>query len=430
MKLSRRTMLRGIGTAIALPWLNAMAEPARLIASPLAANPTVSAVPQRVAFAYIPNGVIGAEWFPQQTGRNFDLPPSLQPLANVKQDLTFISGLARTYASGSDPHAQCGSCWMTSSPPNEQLDGLSPTNRTLDQMIAATQKGKTPYASLELSCNSFTDNREPKTFDAISWYGPGYSARSEKNPVELFKRLFGKAEGMKKSVLDAVIGQANSLQQKLGMNDKRKVDEYLESIRSIEQRIEFQQNNKINLADWNFDEPTEVPADRGEYIRLMCDMMLMGFQTDSTRVASLMVGPERWASPQLYPGVFEKPVDHHTMTHDHAYDREVAMIDRFHMEQFAYLVDRMKQTKEANGQSLLENCLLVVGSGLGEGADHCYKDLPLMLAGSQGIGIDPGQHVRFEHNTPLANFWLMLGKKFGLDMDSFADSTGELVLPS
>ena len=430
MTLSRRTMLRGLGAAIALPWLNAMAEPARLIASPLAVAPTVSTVPQRVAFAYIPNGVIGADWFPKRTGQDFDLPPSLQPLAKVKQDLTFISGLGRTYAAGSDPHAQCGSCWMTSSPPTEQMDGLSPTNRTLDQMIAATQKGKTSYASLELSCNSFTDNREPKSFDSISWYGPGYSARSEKNPVELFERLFGKAEGMKKSVLDAVVGQADSLQRKLGTADRQKVDEYLESIRSIEQRIEFQQNNQVNLADWNFDQPTEVPADRGEYIRLMCDLMLMAFQTDSTRVASLMVGPERWASPQLYPGVFEKPVDHHTMTHDHAYDQQVALIDRFHMEQFAYLVDRMKQTKEANGQSLLENCLLVVGSGLGDGAAHCYKNLPLMLAGSQGIGIESGQHLRFNDDTPLANFWLMLGQKFGLEMESFADSTGELVLPS
>ena len=430
MQLSRRTMLRGLGTAIALPWLNAMAQPGRLIASPLAADTTHRTAPQRVAFAYIPNGVIGSQWFPQNTGRDFDLPPSLQPLTNVKQELTFISGLARTFASGSDPHAQCGSCWMTSSPPTEQPDGLTPTNRTLDQMIAAAQKGKTSFASLELSCNSFTDNREPKMFDAISWYGPGHNARSEKNPVELFRKLFGETQGMKKSVLDAVIGQANSLQQKLGTDDRRKVAEYLDSIRSVEQRIEFQQKNKVNLADWNFDEPTEVPADRGEYIRLMCDMMLMAFQTDSTRVASLMVGPERWASPQLYPGVFENPVDHHTMTHDHAFDREVALIDRFHMAQFAYLVDRMKQIKEANGQSLLENCLLVVGSGLGEGADHSYKDLPLMLAGSQGIGIEPGQHLRFEKETPLANFWLMLGKKFGLEMDAFADSTKELVLPS
>ena len=182
----------------------------------------------------------------------------------------------------------------------------------------------------------------------------------------------------------------------------------------------------VRLEDFQLDEPGEVPEDRGEYIRLMCDLMLMAFQTDSTRVASLMVGPERWAAPQLYPGVFDKPVDHHTMTHDHAFDDQVALIDKFHMAQFAYMIERMRETKEANGVSLLENCLLVCGSGLGDGAEHSYKELPLMLAGSKSIGIEKGQHVEFEDGTPLANFWLMLGNKFGLELNNFADSTQEL----
>lgn len=315
---------------------------------------------------------------------------------------------------------------MTSSPPTEQLDGVSPTNRTLDQMIAAKISGQTPFPSLELSCNSFTDNREPKTFDSISWYAPGHDARSEKNPIEVFRRLFGKPTGFKKSVLDTVVGQANSLQKSLGAADKRKIDEYLNSVRSIEKRIELQQKHLVKLADFDLKEPGEVPSDRGEYIRLMGDLMLMAFQTDSTRVASLMVGPERWAAPQLYPGVFDKPVDHHTMTHDHAFDEQVAKIDKFHMVQFAHMIGRMKEIKEANGESLLDNCLLIVGSGLGDGAEHSYEDLPLMLAGSKTIGIDPGQHFQFEEGTPLANFWLMLGNKFGLEMEKFADSSQEL----
>ena len=139
-----------------------------------------------------------------------------------------------------------------------------------------------------------------------------------------------------------------------------------------------------------------------------------------------MVGPERWAAPQMYSGVFDRPVDHHTMTHDHSYDEQVAKIDKFHMVQFAYLIEQMKQIKEANGQSLIDNCLLVVGSGLGDGAEHSYKELPLMLAGSKNIGIEPNQHVRFEKGTPLANFWLTLGNRFGLKREKFADSTGEL----
>ena len=424
-RLSRRTMLRGVGAAISLPWLNAMASPTRLLASEA---PAASEIPTRVAFGYIPNGVIGKDWFPQKTGANFDLKPSLEPLAKVKDELVFLSGLNRTYASGSDPHGQCGSCWMTSSPPTEQLDGLTPTNRTLDQMIASKISGQSPFRSLELSCNSFTDNREPMTFDSISWYGPGHNARSEKDPIEVFKRLFGKPVGLKKSVLDAVVGQANSLQKSLGQQDKRKIDEYLNSVRSIEKRIELQRQNTLRLSDFDFQEPTEVSSDRGEYIRLMCDLMLMAFQTDTTRVASLMVGPERWAAPQMYSGVFDRPVDHHTMTHDHSYDEQVAKIDKFHMVQFAYLIEQMKQIKEANGQSLIDNCLLVVGSGLGDGAEHSYKELPLMLAGSKNIGIEPNQHVRFEKGTPLANFWLTLGNQFGLKREKFADSTGELTV--
>ena len=426
MRINRRTMLRGVSATIALPWLNAMAAPARLCAAEIGAGISpASETPQRVAFAYIPNGVIGSKWFPKKTGRDFDLPESLQPLAKVKQDLTIISGLDRTYVSGSDPHAQCGSCWMTSALPTNQIDGVSPTSRTLDQMLVSKFAGETPFNSLELSCNSFTDSREPKTFDSISWYAAGHDARSEKNPVEVFKRLFGEPQGLNKSVLDTVVEQTHSLQKQLGSADRHKVDEYLASIRAVEKRIDRQRRHQVNLADFGFQQPIVVPEDRGEYIRLMADLMLMAFQTDSTRVASLMIGPERWASPQLYPGVFDKPVDHHTMTHDHAFDEQVAMIDRFHMVQFAYIIEKMGQTTEANGQSLLDSCLLVVGSGLGDGAEHSYEQLPLMLAGSSGIGIEPGQHIRCEAGTPLANFWLSLARKFGLELEKFADSTGE-----
>lgn len=182
----------------------------------------------------------------------------------------------------------------------------------------------------------------------------------------------------------------------------------------------------MRLSDFDFAEPTEVPADRGEYIRLMMDLMLMAFQSDSTRVASLMVGPERWSAPQMYAGVFDKPVEHHTMTHDRKCDDQVALIDHFHMSQFGYMIEQMKAIKEANGKSLLESSLLVVGSGLGDGATHSLKDLPLFMVGSETIGIQKGQHQKFDADTPLANFWLRLGNQFGLAMESFADSTGEL----
>ena len=422
MNLSRRILLRGVSASIALPWLNALGNPGR----PAAVSDGDKPMPKRIAFGYIPNGVIGSKWFPETTGSAFELPESLKPLESVRDELVFMSGLSRTYASGSDPHSQCGSCWMTSSPPTEQLDGRTPTNRTLDQMIASKLAGPAPFPSLELSCNSFTDNREPKSFDSISWYAPGHDARSEKDPTIVFRRLFGEPQGLRKSVLDTVVEQANSLQRNLGKDDRNKVDEYLSSIRSIEKRIEIQRTKMVRLSDFNFPEPTEVPADRGKYIRLMMDLMLMAFQSDSTRVASLMVGPERWSAPQMYEGVFDKPVEHHTMTHDRSCDDQVALIDHFHMVQFAYMIEQMKEIKEANGESLLESSLLVVGSGLGDGAKHSLKDLPLLLVGSETIGIQKGQHQNFDADTPLANFWLRLGNQFGLEMESFADSTGEL----
>jgi hypothetical protein len=236
MNFSRRILLQGIGASVLLPWLNVLGDSEAVGAG----STSETTAPKRIAFGYIPNGVIGSKWFPQKTGSTFELPESLKPLESVREELVLVSGLSRTYASGSDPHSQCGSCWMTSSPPTEQLDGRSPTNRTLDQMIASKLAGPAPFPSLELSCNSFTDSREPKSFDSISWYGPGHDARSEKDPTQVFRRLFGEPQGLRKSVLDAVLEQANSIQKGLGKADRNKVDEYLSSVRSIETRIEIQ----------------------------------------------------------------------------------------------------------------------------------------------------------------------------------------------
>ena len=421
--ISRRTVLRGIGTAIALPWLEVMGS----AQSPSAAAVTSNSVepPKRIAFGYIPNGVIGKYWFPENSGKDFDIPKSLMPLKPIIDDIVLVSGLNRTYVAGADPHSQCGSCWMTCSPPNQNKDGLTPVNTTLDRFIASQIGNETAFPSLELSCNSFTDNKEPKYFDAISWYGPGHDAKSENDPKNVFARLFGNSEPIKNSVLDTVIGQAKNLNEKLGSSDRQKMDEYLTSVRAVEKQVKLQAARKQKPLNINIDQPEGIPVDRGEYIRLMSDLMLLAFQTDMTRVASLMIGPERWATPQMYQGVFDKPVDHHIMTHDHRFDEEVAKIDLFHMEQYAYIVSRMKSIKEGES-SLLDNCLFVFGSGLGDGNEHSYKELPLIIAGNHNRPIEKGRHIKCKTGTPLANLWLTIANEFNLNMKRYADSDGEI----
>lgn len=373
---------------------------------------------------YIPNGVIGEKWFPKQSGSRFDLPESLQPLAGLKQDITVVSGLSRVYLTG-EPHSQAGSCWLTSARPNERIDGVTAIDTTLDQVIARQIGSATAFPSIELSCNSFVDNMEPKIFDAISWYGPGNDAKSSNDPKKTFKRLFGKSNHIKKSVLDTVTSDAQSLRRSLGVGDRRKLDEYLTSVRAIEQRLEKQDESKGRIGPVDFDVPDEIPTNRGQYIRMMGDLMILAFQTDQTRIASLMVGPERWETPQLYDGVFEKPVNHHVMTHDTTCNEDVAKIDQFHVAQYAYLVERMKNITEGDG-TLLDHCSFVLGSGIGNGASHSYDELPIVIAGSGGGSFQSGRHVAAQSKTPLANLWLSIAKSMGVELPDFADSTEPL----
>ena len=415
--ITRRTVLRGIGAAIALPWLEAMA-PAQSVLK------IGAAAPKRIAFMYIPNGVIGHQWFPKSAADKLDLTNSLTPLASVQNDINVFSGLSRTYLSG-EPHSQCASCWLTSAMPNDFSNGLMPISQTLDQVIAQKIGRETPFRSLELSCNSFVDNMEPKVFDSISWFGPNNDARSENDPKKVFNRLFGKSQGLRQSVLDTVLGDARSLRSELGSNDRRKLDEYLESVRSIEQRLSKQDESKGRIGPVSMKMPEEIPTNRGEYIRMMGDLMLLAFQTDQTRVASMMVGPERWETPQLYDGVFEKPVNHHQMTHDRACDEDVSQIDRFHVGQYAYLVNKMKQMREGDG-SMLDNTYFVLGSGLGDGSRHSYDQLPIIVAGSGGNRVATGRHISVPKGTPLADLWLSLANNLGLGLERFADSQNPL----
>ncbi len=235
-RLSRRTILRGAGIAIALPWLEAMAPRSRGDEkSPLVAQP------RRFVFIYTPNGYWQPMFVPSKAGRDWQPPPSLEPLADLRDDVTVISGLDRVFVPGTGVHAQAGACWLTSSPPSETLDGGFPTNVTVDQLLARHLGGDTPLPSLELSTNDFTDNKETRYFETVSWYGPGYAPTTEKNPRAVFQRMFGRPTGdaSTASVLDAALDDARALERRLGYRDRAKLGEFTESLRAVERRIQL-----------------------------------------------------------------------------------------------------------------------------------------------------------------------------------------------
>ncbi|MCR9293074.1 MAG: DUF1552 domain-containing protein [bacterium] len=419
---SRRYFLRyAAGGLFALPWLESLSHAAHG-----AELPGNNALPQRYAFIYTPNGYNQQTFLPRQEGRNWDLPPALTPLAPVQAHVSLLSGLDREFVPGTGVHAQCGSCWLTSSAPQETLDGGFPTNTTLDQMLARQLGVDTPLPSLELSCNDFTNRKETKYFECISWYGPGHAAQTEKNPRTAFGRLFGRPDGdvLNQSVLDQVLGSANRLSARLSADDRVKLDEYLESVRQTERRIQAAERAASRIAHPPFPEPVGIPERRDDYLRLMGDLIVHAFRLDLTRIATLLVDPERWDSPRMFDGVFDAPQNHHVLTHtkgDEAKEK-ITHIDRFHVGLYAYVVQQLAGIAEGNG-TLLDQCCVVMGSGISDGDKHNYADLQVLLAG--GLVRHVG-YKQYAGRRPLADLWLSLAQRSSLQIDRFADSTGTL----
>ncbi len=438
---NRRSFLRGAGGALlALPWLEGVA----------AAVPKVAPA-RRLAFYYVPIGVVRRGFFPGEAqaevpkfssdgkevgGREklavgrYELPstPTLEPLRAVKDEVTLITGMDRSYQHGTDVHAQCGSCFLSSAPPYTVESSAYPLARTFDQMVADAIGGASPFRSLELSANSHKDNKESIYFDNISWYGTDHVAPSLRDPRKVYRRLFGTREAEAyRNITDLVLEDARSMRGELGYGDRQKFAEYFDSIRTIEEQMERLERMKGELAAVRVEEPPEAHLPRGEYIRLMGDLMVVALQAGLTNVASFMVGPERWDTPFTYESLFDKPVSHHQMSHNQKeFTRQLLEIDRFHMEQFVYLVEKMRGIGEADGTSLLDNTVFTYGSGLGDGATHQYSDLPIVVAGGGGGGLRRGGHIHLADGTPLANLWLTQGRVLGMKMDRFADSTGEV----
>lgn len=443
MKTTRRNFLRGLGGAVlALPTLESLAlsAPSKVVA-------------QRMAHFYVPIGVVRRGFFPGEAGHiipkgnlgnvmaslgkqdpNFsvnkleNLTPTMQPLAAVKDKVNLITGMDRPYQEGTDVHAQCACCYLSSAVPYSVKQSALPLDRTLDHIVAEQIGNKTPFTTLEFSCNTHKDNKESIYFDNVSWYGTGHVAPSIRDPRKMYRRLFSTHENKRyRDVTDLVLEDARSMKRGLGYSDQQKFNEYFDSVRAIETQMERLENMRAELSTVNFDEPTDAYLPRGEFIQLMGDLMVVALQTGLTNVATFMVGPERWDTPYLFDGLFDKPRSHHGMSHNQTkMIDDLLRVDRFHMEQFVYLINKMDAIKEADGTSLLDNTLFTYGSGLGDGSTHQYNDLPIIVAGTGGGKFKTGQHINMPEGTPLANLWLTQARALGLKMDRFADSTGEI----
>jgi hypothetical protein len=437
---SRRSFLRGVsGAALALPWLESTA-------SASAAAP----VSQRMAHFYVPIGVVRRGFFPGEAGDIIpkgnlgnvmkslgkqdpfyragplqELTPTMKPLESFREKVSLITGMDRTFQQGTDVHAQCASCYLSSAVPYTIKGTAWPLDRTLDHLVADRIGTSTPFRTLEFSCNSHQDNKESIYFDNISWYGTGHLAPSIRDPRKMYDRLFSTQESDRyRDITSLVLGDAHSLQKELGYADRQKFDEYFESIRTIEIQTDRLEKMKSDLSKVALDEPPEAYLPRGEYIRLMGDLMVVALQSGLTNVATFMVGPERWDTPYKFESLFDKPRSHHQMSHNQTkMIDDLLKVDEFHMQQFAYLLEKMDGIVESDGTTLLDNTLFTYGSGLGDGSTHQYNDLPIIVAGGGGK-VNTGQHINMPEGTPLANLWLTQAQLMGHPMKRFADSTG------
>ena len=421
-RLSRRTVLRGSGVSIALPLLETMRS------DRAHASDSISA-PRRLAFFYIPNGVVQSAWNLKDVGSRYQLSPTLNPIESVREEILILSNLDRVKVAGTDGHAQASTCWLSSAAPDELSPAGYPLKRTIDQIVADHTGQHTSFRSLELSCNPYEDNRESIYFDNISWFGHGHVARSIRDPIAVFNRLFRVEEyANSSSVLDLVMEDARDLQGKLSRQDRHKLSEYTDAVRTVEKQITRVRQRQNELAKLNPQTPIKAwqAMRRDEFIQVMGDLMILALQSDLTRVASLMTGPERWGSPLNVEGWFEKPIQHHSWTHgqhQEAIRKQLERLDQFHVEQFVQLVKKMQAIDEGEG-TLLDHTAFMLGSGLSSGEHHVCNNLPTVIAGRCGGTIQTGQHVRYAEGTPIANLWRSLASAMGVELSRIGDSTG------
>ncbi|HUR46216.1 MAG TPA: DUF1552 domain-containing protein [Candidatus Saccharimonadales bacterium] len=400
-----------------------------------------------MAFVYFPNGAIQNTWWPEGEGTAFQLQKTMQPLEKVKHQIQVLGGMDHVNATpgpdGAGDHARASGTFLTGVRVKKTAGSDIRAGISIDQVIANQIGHLTRFPSLELTCDSV---RRSGNCDSgyscayqynLSWRSASTPVAPEPNPRLLFERLFGggaqgertanllRRQAQQRSILDFVMDDARSLQQQLTYRDKQKVDEYLGSVREIEKRIEKSERFGVP-ADPSLPTPSGIPTAFEDYIQVMFDMMVLAFQTDSTRVATFLLANE--GSNRAFPeiGIVE---GHHYLTH-HQNKQEmiekVAEIDLFYMKQFARFIEKLEQTKDLDGKSLLHNSMIVYGSGNADGNRHSHVNLPVILAGAGGGTLTPGRFVDFKAK-PMSNLLLSLGDRMGASgVERLGDSTGRL----
>ncbi len=436
-RISRRTVLRGLGVSLALPWFEAMGS----TTSWAAAEPGRSS-PNRLAILYVPNGKNMADWTPKQEGKDFELPAILEALAPVKDELLVLTGLtadkARAHGDGGGDHARALAAFLTGAQPRK-TDGTDiRAGVSVDQVVAGRIGDQTRLSSLEIggeagamagNCDSGYSCVYSST---MSWKSATQPLPKEVNPKLVFERLFSTASAAeraardtrRKSILDFIRDDAQDLTSKLSANDNRKLEEYFGAIRDIEQRMERAARLPEAKAP-DFKTPTGVPQDYQEHLRLLCDLLVLAFQADITRVSTFVLANEGSNKPYPNIGVSE---GHHDLSHhgnDAKKKEKIREINKFHISQLSYLLQKLKSINEGDG-TLLDHCQVVYGSGNSDGNAHNHNDLPILLAGRGGGTLATGRHIRFPDETPLANLWLSLLERMDVKLPFLGDSTAAL----
>jgi hypothetical protein len=436
--ISRRTILHGLGAAVALPWLEAMGPLTSWAAGPATGKPA----PNRMAFLYVPNGKNMADWTPKEEGADFKLPAILEPLGPVKDQLLVLTGLtadkARPNGDGAGDHARALGAFLTGSQPRK-TDGTDiRAGVSVDQVAASRIGDRTRLSSLEIGCEHGAmagncDSGYSCVYSStMSWRSATQPLPKEVNPKLVFERLFGagtdagraRRDADRRSILDFVREDSKDLTAKLGRTDRRKLDEYFTSIRDIELRIERAAKRPPVKAPSGA-KPAGVPASYADHLKLMCDLLVLAFQADVTRVCTFVLANEGSNRPYRFIGV---PEGHHDLSHhgnDPKKKAKIRDINKYHVGQLAYLLTKLKSIKEGDG-TLLDHCMIAYGSGNSDGNAHNHDDLPILLAGSGCGTLKTGRHLRFPRETPLNNLWLSMLDRLDVKMPGLGDSTGRL----